>query len=160
MNVVVVLTNRQRRHFTFDDANANFSVLVEKVSIEEEMDGKRFYFAGKEILHENYTFEKLKIPSGALLRVEEAETPTHDRSVNPPISSYLEEDEDAEISRVMGFNSFSSTKGKNHKASDVSGVYINSRKIATSRQYMKRKGGTNRLLEAVKATKRAKKLQI
>lgn len=51
------------------------------------------------------------------------------------------------MQKLMGFDGFSSSKGKEHTSTDVSGVSKRSRR--RYRQYMNRKGGFNRPLSPV-----------
>ncbi|KAG5457580.1 MAG: hypothetical protein BJ554DRAFT_2364 [Olpidium bornovanus] len=58
-----------------------------------------------------------------------------------------EVDEEQQMVAMLGFGGFTSTKGKHVPGVDMSGVNI--KKVRTYRQYMNRRGGFNRALDAV-----------
>ena len=133
--------------------------LVKQLHAAIKMDGFRLYFAGKEVIEETRSFSELGIPNGALLRIDEAETP-RDGLIDELVAGRLpdqetEEDTETEMVRVMGFSSFSSSKGQCHKHSDCSYARIN--KTPQYRQFMKRKGGTEKPVEAQQITKKKMK---
>ena len=127
MPLTVAFPDRKRRQFTQPLSSTVFE-LVKTIHTEFPMDAFRLYFQGREISHESETLGALGIPENALLRVDDAENPrTH--PVNSEISQAVEtgEDGESEISRIMGFKEFSSSKGKSHRASDLSGFRKTSR---------------------------------
>ena len=54
--------------------------------------------------------------------------------------------EEDELLKLMGFNSFTTTKNKNHTSTDISGVYKGSKVKSKIRQYINRKGAFNKFL--------------
>ncbi|KAF9965682.1 hypothetical protein BGZ70_004316 [Mortierella alpina] len=63
-----------------------------------------------------------------------------------PLEELSPEDEEARMMALMGFGGFDSTKGKKVAGADVSGADI--KKQRQYRQYMNRRGGFNRPLDA------------
>ncbi|KAI7825276.1 hypothetical protein BC939DRAFT_396027 [Gamsiella multidivaricata] len=63
-----------------------------------------------------------------------------------PLEELSPEDEEARMMALMGFGGFDSTKGKHVAGADVSGADI--KKQRQYRQYMNRRGGFNRPLDA------------
>ncbi|KAF8939700.1 hypothetical protein EDD21DRAFT_31454 [Dissophora ornata] len=70
------------------------------------------------------------------------------KDVDPekPLEELSPEDEEARMMALMGFGGFDSTKGKHVAGADVSGADI--KKQRQYRQYMNRRGGFNRPLDA------------
>ena len=64
----------------------------------------------------------------------------------PEEENQISKDE-LEMMKIMGFTGFTTTKNKKVKNNDVSGVHISSKR--KYRQYMNRKGGFNRPLDAI-----------
>ncbi|KAG0001166.1 U4/U6.U5 small nuclear ribonucleoprotein, partial [Modicella reniformis] len=65
---------------------------------------------------------------------------------NKPLEELSPEEEEARMMVLMGFGGFDSTKGKHVAGADVSGADI--KKQRQYRQYMNRRGGFNRPLDA------------
>ncbi|KAI8358054.1 hypothetical protein B0O80DRAFT_383117 [Mortierella sp. GBAus27b] len=63
-----------------------------------------------------------------------------------PIEELSPEEQEAKMMAMMGFGGFESTKGKHVTGSDASGSDI--KKQRQYRQYMNRRGGFNRPLDA------------
>lgn len=74
-----------------------------------------------------------------------------DNTKEPDKIENNEENEEDEIQKLMGFSGFDSTKGKivydNHEKANIGAV--SKHKKREYRQYMNRKGGFNRLLDAM-----------
>lgn len=64
-----------------------------------------------------------------------------------PFMDAVEDDDGESLAAVMGFSSFDTTKGKKVEGNDVSAANI--AKKRKYRQYMNRRGGFNRPLDAV-----------
>ena len=135
MPLTVAFPDRKRRQFTLPPT-ASLLDLVRLIHADFSMDDFRLFFQGREIADELQTLAHCCIPENALLRVDDLETPRAHTIVDvdvgvpevaevPPASSLVE----SEVSRVLGFSNFSSSKNKSHKASDASGYRKTSRAV-------------------------------
>ena len=140
MKVTVILTDRQRRQFELD--SGQISDLVDLIQAVEPLEGKALFFQGKQ-LDEDKVFSEQGVPeSGALIRVDEEETPINRRAKKQEQPAETNGDEDEAIRAMLGFSSFTSSKGSTH--TDTSGVKIS--KKMKHRQYMNRRGGKDKPL--------------
>ena len=140
MKITVIQSDRQRRLFEVE-ADTTVSHLVRLVHAIDPMDDKALFFQGKQ-LDEGDTMLRLSgIPiEGGVVRVDDAEEPVPSRTVE--VEHLDEEDEESEMQRMLGFGSFSTSKGTVH--ANISGAKIV--KKAKHRQYMNRKGGKEKPL--------------
>jgi hypothetical protein len=141
MKLTVILTDRQRRVFEAE----NLPELVAAVAALESMEGNALFFQGRQ-LDEERSFEEQNVPAtGAIVRVDTEETPTRrqPKIMETEVAEDIPADEDLEISAMLGFKNFGSSKGQAH--ANFSGAKI-SKKIK-HRQYLNRKGGQDKPLD-------------
>lgn len=55
--------------------------------------------------------------------------------------------DEGKLLKYFGFNEFNTSKNKDHRHSDLSGVFLGSKVKSKFRQYMNRKGGFNKTLD-------------
>lgn len=138
MKITVIHSDRQRRLFEVD-SEASVVQLVTLVHAVESMEGKALFFQGKQLNENGITLQMSGIPAeGGIVRVDEAEDPVSSRAV----VEVIEEDEETEMQRMLGFGSFSTSKGASH--ANISGAKVV--KKVKHRQYMNRKGGKEKPL--------------
>ncbi len=134
MPLTVAFPDRKRRQFTLS-TTALLIDLVRIIHADFPMENFRLYFQGREVTEELKSFAELTIPENALLRIDDLETvrahpisdiPAKVESSEKEKPSALQDDQD-ELTAVLGFPTFSSSKGKSHKHSDLSGYRKTSR---------------------------------
>jgi len=115
MKVTVIFEDRQRRIFELENDLIDSLVLL--IQKHENLDGRALFFQGRQI-SETATFTDEKIPDGAVIRTDIADTPVERNKAAEPEP----EDEEDQMRAMLGFGSFGTTKGSAHL--DSSGARV------------------------------------